>query len=149
MYSRRQPQYGGHGGGQSYGRRRGGSGRFKLMLIIGLGMAAFQALKFYSNTQLNPLTGEKQRIVWTPEEEVQLGLQSAPQMAAQHGGLHPDQAAQDLVDEVGERLVRNTIASKSGYPYDLHYLVDNVLLQQPSSEDCRMKISWQVSWDTR
>ncbi len=122
MYGRRQTQY---GGGQQYGRRRGGSGQFKIMLILGLGMAAFQAVKFFTNTQTNPLTGEAQRISWTPKEEIQLGLQSVPQMAAQHGGLHPDQAAQDLVDRVGEELVRNTIASKSSYPYDFHLLADN------------------------
>ncbi len=123
MYGRRQQQYGGNQ--QQYGRRRGGSGQFKIMLILGLGMAAFQVVKFFTNTQTNPLTGEEQRITWSPEEEVQLGLQSVPQMAAQHGGLHPDQAAQDLVDRVGEDLVRNTIASKSGYPYDFHLLADN------------------------
>jgi len=108
--------------------RRGrslGTGRFKIMLMIGLAMAAFQAFKYYTNTQKNPITGEEQRVQWTAEEEVQLGLQSAPQMAQQHGGLHPDQAAQDLVDRVGERLVNNSIARKSGYPYDFHLLADD------------------------
>ncbi len=118
MYRQRQQQYGGQ-------RRGGGGGRFKIMLILGLGMAAFQAIKFLTTTQMNPITGENQRIVWSPEEEVQLGIQSAPQMAAQHGGLHPDQAAQDLLDRVGERLVNNTIARKSGYPYDFHLLADD------------------------
>jgi len=122
MYGRRQPQYG-RGGG--YGQRgRAGSGRFKMMLILGLGMAAFQAIKFFGSTQHNPLTGENQRISWTPEEEIQLGLQSRNQMAAQHGGLHHDQAAQDMVDRVGAKLVDNTIAKQSGYPYDFHLLAD-------------------------
>ncbi len=120
MYGRRQQQYGRGGYGRS-----GGSGRFKLMLIIGLGMAAFQAVKFMTNTQLNPLTGENQRIAWTPAEEVQLGLQSVNQMAAQHGGLHPDSQAQEFVDRVGEKLVRNTVASQSEYPYDFHLLADD------------------------
>lgn len=119
MYGRRQqPQYGRQQG------RGGGTGRFKLMLMIGLGMAAFQAVKFYTSTQTNPLTGEEQRISWTPAEEIQMGLQSREQMAAQHGGLHADQAAQDLVDRVGERLINNTIAKTSGYPYDFHLLAD-------------------------
>ena len=122
MYTRRQPQYGGRGG--YGGGRSGGSGRFKLMLMIGLGMLAFHGIKFMTNTQLNPLTGENQRISWTPEQEIQMGLQSRQQMAAQHGGLHADQQAQDFVDRVGERLVNNTIANKSGYPYDFHLLAD-------------------------
>lgn len=95
-----------------------------MMLIIGLGMAAFQAFKYYTNTQVNPLTGEDQRVQWTTEEEISLGLQSAPQMAQQHGGLHADQRAREFVKKVGERLVDNTIARQSGYPYDFHLLAD-------------------------
>lgn len=123
MYRRRVPQQGGYyGGGQQ--RRNFGGGRFKMMLIIGLGMAAFQAFKYFTNTQENPLTGEVQRVQWTTEEEISLGLQSAPQMAQQHGGLHADQRAREFVKKVGERLVDNTIARQSGYPYDFHLLAD-------------------------
>lgn len=122
MYRRRVPQQGGYYGGQQ--RRSFGGGRFKMMLIIGLGMAAFQAFKYYTNTQINPLTGETQRVQWSTDEEIQLGLQSAPQMAQQHGGLHADQRAREFVKRVGERLVDNTIARESGYPYDFHLLAD-------------------------
>jgi len=127
MYGNRQPQgrrYGGTGDPYSRQGRGMGTGRFKIMLMIGLAMAAFQAFKYFTNTQVNPLTGESQRVQWSTEEEIQLGLQSAPQMAAQHGGLHHDQAAQEMVDRVGERLVRTTIANQSGYPYDFHLLAD-------------------------
>jgi len=116
--------YGGTGDPYSRQGRGGGTSRFKLMLILGLGMAAFQAFKYYTNTQTNPITGEEQRVQWSAEQEVQLGLQSAPQMAQQHGGLHPDQQAQDHVDQVGRRLVKNTIAAKTGYPFDFHLLAD-------------------------
>lgn len=125
---RRQPQgryYGGTGDPYSRQGRGAGTSRFKLFLIIGLGMAAFQAFKYYSNTQINPITGEEQRVQWSTDEEIQLGIQSAPQMAQQHGGLHPDQRAQDLVDQVGRRLVTNTIASKAGYPFEFHLLADD------------------------
>ncbi len=116
--------YGGTGDPYSRQGRGAGTGRFKLFLIIGLLMASYQAFKYFTNTQVNPITGEAQRVQWTPEEEVALGLQSAPQMAAQHGGLHPDQAAQELVDRVGERLVNSSVAKHSGYPYDFHLLAD-------------------------
>ena len=130
MYGRRQqPQYGGGGYGQQGGgygntRRRSGSGRFKMMLIIGLAMAGFQVVKYLSSSQLNPVTGENQRVTWTGDEEIQLGLSSRQQMAAQHGGLHADQAAQELVDRIGERLAASPWAQKSGYPYDFHLLAD-------------------------
>ena len=127
MLGSRQNQRRYYGGtGDPYDRRGRGAGtsRFKLMLIIGLGMAAFQAFKFYTNTQVNPVTGESQRIQWTTEQEVQLGLQSAPQMAQQHGGLHPDQRAQDLLDQVGRKLASTETARLAGYPYDFHLLAD-------------------------
>ena len=115
------------GTGDPYDRRgRGvGTGRFKLMLIVGLLMAGFQAVKYFSNTQTNPITGEEQRVQWTVEEETALGIQSAPRMAQQHGGLHPDARARQYVKDIGNKLVRNSIASKSGYQYDFHLLRDN------------------------
>lgn len=127
MLGRRQPQgryYGGTGDPYSRRGRGAGTSRFKLFLILGLGMAAFQAFKYFTNTQLNPVTGEQQRVAYTTEEEIQLGLQAAPQMAQQHGGLHPDQRAQDLVDKVGQRLANTATARKSQYPYDFHLLAD-------------------------
>lgn len=117
--------YGGTGDPYSRKGRGGGTGRFKLMLIIGLAMAAFQAFKYYTNVQTNPITGEKQRIQWNTEDEIKLGLQSAPQMAQQYGGLHPDQRAQKELDRVGQRLVSNTLAQRTGYPFDFHLLADS------------------------
>lgn len=119
-----QRYYGGTGDRYSREGRGTGTGRFKLFLYIGLAMAAYQAFKFYTNVQVNPITGENQRIQMNTEEEVQLGLSAIPQMAQQHGGLHPDQNAQALVDRVGQRLVKNTIAQKAGYPFDFHLLAD-------------------------
>lgn len=128
MYGRRQQQqgryYGGTGDPYSRQGRGAGTSRFKLMLILGLGMALFQAFKYFGSSQINPVTGEKQHIQWSTEEEIQLGLSSAPQMAQQHGGLHPDQRAQQMVKAVGKRLVNTPTAQLSNYPYDFHLLTD-------------------------
>ena len=127
LYNRNSPQgryYGGTGDPYSRNGRGVGTGRFKLFLIIGLVMAAFQAFKYFTNTQVNPVTGEEQRVQWTTDEEIQLGLNAAPQMANQHGGLHPDQRAQAYLDQVGQRLVNTQTGQKSIYPYDFHLLAD-------------------------
>lgn len=117
--------YGGTGDPYSRQGRGSGTGRFKLMLIIGLAMAAFQAFKYFTNTQVNEITGESQKVQWTVEEEVQLGLQSFDQMANQHGGLHPDRKAQDYLDQVGFRLVNSVNEiSNSNYKFDFHLLAD-------------------------
>lgn len=94
-------------------------------LIIGLVIAAFYLIKYYSTSQVNPITGEKQYVSLTAQQEVAIGLQSAPSMAAQHGGLHPDQRGQELVDAVGLRLVKNTIAKRSDYQFEFHLLRDD------------------------
>jgi predicted Zn-dependent protease len=128
MLQNRQRQgryYGGTGDPYSRRGRGAGTGRFKIFLIIGLAMAGFQAFKYFTNTQVNPVTGETQRVQWSTEQEIQLGLQSAPQMAQQHGGLHPDQRAQDFLDNVGKRLANTATGSQSLYPYDFHLLADD------------------------
>ncbi len=127
MYSRRQPQrryYGGTGDPYSRQGRGSGTGRFKLFLIIGLAMAAFQAFKYFTSTQVNPVTGESQRVQWSTDEEIQLGLQSAPQMAQQHGGVYPELRAQEYVRRVGSKLAATSLPTKSGYPYQFHLLAD-------------------------
>lgn len=117
--------YGGTGNPYSRRGRGGGTGRFKLFLIIGLAMAGFQAFKYFTNVQENPITGESQRVQWTVEEEVTLGLQSRDPMVRQHGGLHPDKRAQEVLDNIGYRLVNsiNSVAN-SDFKFDFHLLAD-------------------------
>ncbi|MFN8352852.1 MAG: M48 family metallopeptidase [Spirosomataceae bacterium] len=93
-------------------------------LIIALVMAAIALFTYYSNTQVNPVTGEKQHIAITPEQEIALGLQSAPQMANEFGGLYPDQKVQQYVKQVGQKLVASTEAHNSSYQFDFHVLAD-------------------------
>jgi len=102
--------------------RRGGN--FKIRLLFGLAIVAFAFFKKCNNQQVNPYTGKKQTINMTTDQEIAIGLQSAPGMAQQHGGLYPDQAAQDLVDKVGNRLVQSSIGRKTPYRYEFHLLRD-------------------------
>jgi len=87
-------------------------------------LAGFALVKYYMSSDFNDITGETQRISLTEAEEVAIGLQSAPEMAARHGGLYPDDKAQFLVDEVGGKLLQNDIIGDSPYRYDFHLLRD-------------------------
>ncbi|MGI0489930.1 M48 family metalloprotease [Pantanalinema rosaneae CENA516] len=89
------------------------------LLLVLLGLVSYCA-----NTVENPITGEKQRVQLSTKQEVALGLRSAPQMASRHGGLYPDQTLQQYVDQVGIKIVKNSDAQKSGYPFDFHLLRD-------------------------
>ncbi len=46
-------------------------------------------------------------------------------MAAQFGGLDPDPAAQDLVDEIGDHIVSSSPAGQSPYEFEFHLLEDD------------------------
>jgi hypothetical protein len=70
-------------------------------LFAALVVAAVAIIGYYASKQVNPVTGEKQAIAMTPEQECRLGLKSAPEMAAQFGGEVRDPAAQRFVQEVG------------------------------------------------
>ncbi len=102
-------------------RRRG---NFKIRLLIFAGIALFSLFKYWSNSEVNEYTGKKQHITLTPNQEVRMGLQSAPRMAQQHGGLYPNEEYQALVDKIGNRLVNNSVAKNTPYRYDFHLLRD-------------------------
>lgn len=101
--------------------RRGNS---KIKLLIGVAIILFGLFQYYSNSEVNEFTGKKQHISITTEDEIAIGLQSAPEMAQQHGGLYPDQKFQEFVDMVGHKLVDNSIAKQTNYKYDFHLLKD-------------------------
>ena len=111
-------------GRASYGQPGHGRSALKLRMMIGLAVVAFALFSYFRSAEYNPITGEKQYISLTPEQEIAMGLQAAPQMAQQHGGLHPDPQAQALVDRVGQRLVQRSDAAKLGWKYDFHLLRD-------------------------
>lgn len=96
----------------------------KARLIIGLVIALFSIISYFSSSSVNTITGEKQHIRLTPEQEIALGLQSAPQMAQEMGGLSNNAQAQALVKKIGQRVVANSAAAKSPYKFDFHLLAD-------------------------
>ena len=95
-----------------------------IRIILAIVVALFAGVSYLFNTSDNPITGEKQRIALTTEQEIALGLQSAPQMAAQFGGVSRNDQAKRLVRTVGEKLVARSVAAKSPYKFSFHVLAD-------------------------
>jgi len=93
-------------------------------LIIAVIIALVSVITYFSSTTENPLTGEKQRVALSPEQEIALGLKSAPEMAAQMGGLSRNPQARALVERVGQKLARESFAAKSPYKFSFHVLAD-------------------------
>jgi predicted Zn-dependent protease len=89
------------------------------VVILLVGIAGY-----YGKNVLNPVTGEKQHISLTTDQEIALGLGSAPKMAEEFGGLDPDENAQALVQRVGERVMAKSVASTTPYKFQYHLLRD-------------------------
>jgi predicted Zn-dependent protease len=108
-------------------RRRAQPGGCGTRLLLGLLLALGALATYYFSTERfeNPVTGRVQRVALSPQEEIALGLNSAPEMARQHGGLHPDQRLQNLVSGIGERLVQtNPEINQTPYYFQFHLLAD-------------------------
>lgn len=101
-----------------------GTSPFKGRLILGLVIAAIALVSYYSNEEFNEVTGETQRVALSADQEIALGLQAAPEMAAQHGGSDSDVAAQKAVDVVGNRIVSGSDARKTNWQFEFHVLAD-------------------------
>ena len=96
-------------------------------LILALVVAAIALFGYFSRTQVNPVTGEKQHIALSVDQEKALGLEAAPQMAAQMGGeASPSDPDARRVAEVGRRIVERSNAGRSPYAdtFRFHLLND-------------------------
>ena len=98
--------------------------RGSLSYIIALLIAGFSLLTYWCKREKNEVTGEMQHVDMTTEQEIALGLQAAPEMARQYGGLHADQQAASRVKEIGQQIVSRTKAGGTPYQFDFHLLAD-------------------------
>ena len=103
-------------------RRQRGSGLGRL-IMAGV-IALVSLISYFGSRQDNPVTGETQYIGITVEQEIALGLQAAPQMAEEFGGLDPSQQDQAIVDQTGNLLVQSSAAVRTPYEYEFHLLED-------------------------
>lgn len=106
-------------------RSSGGGGLSKGRILIALVIAAFSILSYCGSKAYNPFTDEEQYVAMSKEQEIALGLQAAPEMAQQYGGADPDQSAQALLDEIGQRIVEANDLDETEYPFEFTLLDDD------------------------
>lgn len=94
------------------------------LVIAGI-FALISIFTFLTSKADNPVTGESQHIAITVDQEIALGLQAAPEMAAQFGGLEADPQIQATIDRIGQLIVAQSAAKKSPYQFDFHVLDDD------------------------
>ncbi len=111
------------------GRGRTGCGIRILVVLLLVGLAGM-ILRDDSREEVNPYTGEAQRLLLTARQEAALGLRSVETMAAQHGGWSRDERARRQVETVGRKLAEHTdkLVRPGGvavaHPFGFHLLAD-------------------------
>lgn len=103
-------------------QRRGGLGGAGL--LVALVMAGFALIRYFSTSQVNAVTGQKQHISISPNQEIAIGLQAAPEMEQQFGGESSDREGQQRVERLGNEIVQSSVAHKTPYKYQFHLLGD-------------------------
>ena len=94
-------------------------------LIIAVVIVGFSLVSYFGHSVKNPVTGRTQHISISAEDEVAIGLQSAPAMAQQFGGESSNFSERALVQKVGERVVANLPSEAPKYPFEFHLLADS------------------------
>lgn len=99
-------------------------GRFAIVAILAIG----GLVSYFASYTRNPTTGELQPVAMDAQQEIALGVQSAPQMSAEMGGevsaQRDPRAAK--VSDLGQLLVRKSKAADSPYArsFNFHLLAD-------------------------
>ena len=113
------------GGRSMFGSSRGSS--LKMRLILAAVIALFAVISYYGRPgDVNQVTGETERVAFTEEaDEIQLGMQAAPELVQMHGGSANDREGQARVDRVGQRLLdaldRSLASEGRNNPYREHF----------------------------
>lgn len=93
------------------------------LLIAGV-IALISIIGYFSQSSLNPVTGKKQHIALSHDQEIALGLNTAPTMIQQFGGLSQDATATSLVTAVGAKVQSAIPSEAPTYPFRYHLLAD-------------------------
>lgn len=98
-------------------RRRGSLG-------IGLLIAAVALISYCSSQEFNAVTGKKQYLAMSPQQEIALGLETAPVIAQEYGGISASLQARAHVSRIGSTILRNNAADVAGWRFQFHLLAD-------------------------
>lgn len=105
----------------------GGSGRgINFRIIIAIVIAIVGVVGYLGKRSVNPVTGETQYVSLSPQQEMALGLQAAPEMAREMGGrVDPSDPAAREVAKIGNEIVSRSDANKSPYVQNFNFYLLN------------------------
>lgn len=101
------------------------SSGFGSRILLACIIAGVGFFMYMMQTQENPVTGEKQHVTLSPSQEIRLGLESAPEMAAQMGGeVSNSDPRTKVVDKIGRKVINQSKASHTPWKFQFHLLND-------------------------
>jgi len=74
---------------------------YKFLLILGCSF-----LSLFFGCAVNPVSGDKELMLLSPEQDIEIGRKYAPEIEKYMGGPIADEALQHYIDSVGQRLVQ-------------------------------------------
>lgn len=102
------------------------SNGFGARILVAIVIALIGFALYMNQTQINPITGEKQHISISTDQEIRLGLESAPEMAREMGGEVPSTDPRTTeVQKMGTLIISHSDASKGPWKFKFHLLADN------------------------
>ncbi len=107
-------------GGNSRRSSSGCSGR----LLIAAVLVVISLITYFSVQSTNTVTNEVQHISMSTDQEIAMGLQAAPEVADQFGGLDLNQSDQGRLQQIGQRIIQDSPAGTTPYQYAYHLLAD-------------------------
>jgi len=106
----------------------GSGGGLGVRVLMGLALVVFSIISYLGSQEFNPVTGENQFVSLTVQQEIALGLQAAPEMIREFGGLYNDQSVQNDIDAIGERLLNSSVANNNSWRFEFHVLADSTTI---------------------
>src|SRR3954454_19772336 len=86
---------------------------FNVRIIIAIVIAIGAVVSYLGKRSVNPVTGRTEYVSMQPAQEIAMGLQAAPEMAAEMGGeVSTSDPRAAFVQQVGRRIVEKSDAGK-------------------------------------
>jgi predicted Zn-dependent protease len=80
------------------------------------------ALSLVAGCTTNPITGKTELMLLSEDQDIEIGRQYAPEIEKQMGGKIPDQALQNYINTIGQRIAR--VSHNQSFKYTFTALQD-------------------------
>jgi predicted Zn-dependent protease len=87
-------------------------------------LAVIACLVFFNQCAKNPVTGNRQLVLMSEAQEIEMGKSADPQIIQQYG-LYPDKALQDFINEKGKKMA--AISHRPNIEYNFRIVDSDIL----------------------